>query len=110
MIVSTLMAASLALAPLQQEVPRPIQNQAEYITTVLITCRPVLDPVYWDAWLPLALNRGVAEGYISAAREVAASNPLPVTKTLCLSALLSALDKLDKLEELPAPTGTSKRV
>jgi len=100
MIVSTLMAASLALAPLQQEVPRPIQKQAEYITIVLIACRPVLDPVYWDRWLPIALNLGVAEEYISAAREVVARDPLPVTETLCLNSLASALDKL---EELPAP-------
>lgn len=100
MILSALMAASLTLTPVQQEVPRPLQKQAELTTVVLISCRPVIDPVYWDRWLPIALNLGVTEEYIAAAREVVARDPYPVTETLCLNALASALDKL---EELSAP-------
>jgi len=98
MILSALMAASLALTPVQQEVPRPVQKQAEYITTMLVICRPVIDPVLWDEWLPFALDMGVTREYIDASREVvAARDPYPVTERECLDTLLLETEKLQKL-------------
>jgi hypothetical protein len=101
MIVSTLMAASLALTPAQQEVSRPVQKQAEQITVMLVICRPVISPLLWDRWLPYALNDlGVTEEYISTAREVVAErDPYPVTETECLDALIEAAEKLEKMLE-----------
>jgi hypothetical protein len=101
MILSTLMAASLALTPMQQEVSRPVQKQAEHITVVLVICRPVIDPGLWDKWLPFALNDlGITEEYIVATREVvAARDPYPVTETECLDALILASEKLEKMLE-----------
>lgn len=99
MILSALMAASLTLTPVQQEVPRPVQKQAEYITVMMVICRPVIDPALWDKWLPLALNDlGVTEEYIDATREVvAARDPYPVTETECLATLILEGEKLQKL-------------
>jgi hypothetical protein len=99
MILSTLMAASLALAPLQQEVPRPVQKQAQQITVMLVICRPVISPALWDEWLPFALNDlGVTQEYIATSREVVAErDPYPVTETECLDALIDATEKLEKL-------------
>jgi len=101
MIVSTLMAASLALTPVQQEVPRPVQKQAEYITTMLVICRPVTSPALWDEWLPFAVNDlGVTQEYIATSREVVAErDPYPVTETECLDALIDATEKLEKMLE-----------
>jgi hypothetical protein len=91
----------LALTPVQQEVSRPVQKQAQQITTVLIICRPVISPALWDEWLPFALDDlGVTQEYISAAREVVAeSDPYPVTETECLNTLIEATEKLEKLLE-----------
>jgi hypothetical protein len=99
MILSTLMAASLALAPLQQEVPRPVQKQAELITVMLVICRPMINPLLWDRWLPFALNDlGITEEYIAATREVvAARDPYPVTETECLDSLVLETEKLQKM-------------
>jgi hypothetical protein len=102
MIFLTLMAASLALTPVQQEVSRPVQKQAEQITVMLVICRPVIDPALWDKWLPFALNDlGVTEEYIAATREVVADrDPYPVTETECLDALILAGEKLENMLEL----------
>jgi len=99
MIVSTLMAASLALAPVQQEVPAPIQKQAQIITVMLISCRPVIDPDYWDEWLPISRDLGITQEFISNARTVVARDPYPVTETLCLTSLASATEKLKNMLE-----------
>jgi hypothetical protein len=99
MILSILMAASLALTPAQQEVFRPVQKQAEHITVMLVICRPVISPALWDEWLPFALNDlGVTQEYISTAREVVAErDPYSVTETECLDALIEAAEKLEKM-------------
>jgi hypothetical protein len=99
MILSTFMAASLALTPVQQEIPRPIQKQAELITVMLIICRPVISPVLWDEWLPFAINDlGITQEYIATTRRVvASSDPYPVTETECLDSLVLATEKLEKI-------------
>ncbi len=99
MIVSALMAASLALTPVQQDVPRPVQKQAQLITAIFIACRPVINPELWDQWLLASRDFGITQEFISEARVLVAENPYPVTETECLASLVSTTEKLQNLVE-----------
>ena len=106
MILSTLMAAALTVGTLQTgknsaTPPTPVEEQAGVVTYTLLICRPVLNPMLWDAWLPRAFDLGVDYEEIAVMREHLASNPMPgeVTEAVCLDAVVQQLEKLKNLQE-----------
>ena len=106
MILSTLMAAALTVGTLQTgknhaTPPTPVETQAGVVTYTLLICRPVLNPMLWDAWLPRAFELGVDYREIQVMREHLASNPLPgeATEAVCLDAVVRQVQKLENLQE-----------
>ena len=106
MILSTLMAAALTVGTIQTDKnsatpPTPVEKQAEVVTYTLLICRPVLDPMLWDAWLPRASDLGVNYEEIAMMREHLTRNPLSgeVTEAVCLDAVVQQVEKLESLQE-----------
>ena len=102
MIISALMAAAITVGT-ATPVYNTAEKQAELMTFTLLVCRPVLDPMIWDAWLPIASKLGVDHEEIAAMREFQARNPVPasieVTEANCASMLRGQKDKLLSLLE-----------